>query len=392
MTAPAAFPPLWLRPGLADARDDEHVRHDALGVAHHAVAVRQVLDQVVAHAERRLLPADRCVTLQQCAVELVVADPLVQHQQMIGVDDVFVVLQPVAALDHPDCVVAPQPHPAQYDILAPLLTIPGQIDDVEAREEWLGAGRTHIDENEPTIFRRRIGGLPYLHCLTELLGFARHVDAPALRVVEPAVIAAADAALLDAAPFERGSAMRAMRVDGADPPLLVPEHDDVLAQELFLARKVAQLVGRADRLPIAAQEFAHRAARLDAGQLVIGCGGLPSVGRYHCVPPLSPAPRFRDAGAGACEPNRWVRYFQFHVVPSASRGRSSLTGRRDQPLRRVRPAWRHPRAYAIYGTGGPGKPQSCGPVTVISKQLRRSRLPRYEVPPAHGERGRVDQN
>ena len=42
-----------------------------------------------------------------------------------------------------------------------------------------------------------------------------------MRVVEPAVIAAADAALLNAAPFERGSAMRAMRVEGADPPLFI---------------------------------------------------------------------------------------------------------------------------------------------------------------------------
>jgi hypothetical protein len=42
-----------------------------------------------------------------------------------------------------------------------------------------------------------------------------------------------------------------MRVEGADPPLLVAEHDNLLAQELFLPREVAQFVGRADRLPIA---------------------------------------------------------------------------------------------------------------------------------------------
>jgi hypothetical protein len=65
------------------------------------------------------------------------------------------------------------------------------------------------------------------------------------------VIAAAQPLLLDATPFERSAAMRAMRVEGADPPLLVAEHDNLLAQELFLPREVAQFVGRADRLPIA---------------------------------------------------------------------------------------------------------------------------------------------
>src|SRR5213078_4255847 len=44
--------------GLADIGDQERVRHDAFGVTDKAVAVRQVLYQLVAHPERRLLPAD----------------------------------------------------------------------------------------------------------------------------------------------------------------------------------------------------------------------------------------------------------------------------------------------------------------------------------------------
>src|SRR6516162_794447 len=67
--------------------------------------------------------------------------------------------------------------------------------------------------------------------------------------VEPAVIAAAQPLLLDAAPFERGAAMRAMRIEGADPPVLVAKHDNLLTQKLFLARHLVQLVERADRLP-----------------------------------------------------------------------------------------------------------------------------------------------
>jgi hypothetical protein len=49
-------------------------------MAHHAVAIWQVLDQVVAHPDRRLIPADRRLALQQRALELVAADPLAQHQ------------------------------------------------------------------------------------------------------------------------------------------------------------------------------------------------------------------------------------------------------------------------------------------------------------------------
>jgi hypothetical protein len=53
------------------------------------------------------------------------------------------------------------------------------------------------------------------------------------------VIAATQPVFLDPAPFERGAAMRTMRVEGAESPLLVAEHNDLLAQELFLSRKIA---------------------------------------------------------------------------------------------------------------------------------------------------------
>ena len=109
--------------------------------------------------------------------------------------------------------------------------------------------------------------------------------------------------------------MRAMRVEGADPPLLVAEHDNLLAQQLFLPRKVVQFVGSADRLPVAAQEFTHRAAWLDAGQLVIGYGALPSIGRFHRVPPPSPGAAVAPCRRRACDVNRRTRYFQFRVTP-----------------------------------------------------------------------------
>ena len=72
--------------------------------------------------------------------------------------------------------------------------------------------------------------------------------------------------------------MRAMRVERADAALPVAKDDDVFGEQSDFFRQIAEFVRGADRLPIAPQEFAHRAARLDAGQLVIGSRGLPSIG------------------------------------------------------------------------------------------------------------------
>jgi len=49
--------------------------------------------------------------------------------------------------------------------------------------------------------------MPNIHAPAELLSLARHVDAMAVRVIEPAVIAAAQTFLLDATPFEGGAAV-----------------------------------------------------------------------------------------------------------------------------------------------------------------------------------------
>jgi hypothetical protein len=89
----------------------------------------------------------------------------------------------------------------QHDIVAVV-----GIDDVVHRKR-LAAGRAHVDEHQSAVFRRRVGGVPDVHALAQLFGLARHVDALALRVVEPSVIAAAQPFLLDATPLERGAAV-----------------------------------------------------------------------------------------------------------------------------------------------------------------------------------------
>jgi len=68
-----------------------------------------------------------------------------------------------------------------------------------------------------------------------------------------------------------------MRLQRTDTPLFVAEDDEFLAEQLYFLRKIAKLIRRADRLPIAAQQFAHRAPRLDACQLIIRWRCLASV-------------------------------------------------------------------------------------------------------------------
>src|ERR1043165_2303787 len=106
-----------------------------------------------------------------------------------------------------------------------------------------GAGGSHKKKNEPAIFMGRVGRLPDIHALAEFLGLARHFEALASGVVEPAVITAANAALLDLAPFQGGAAMRAMRGERTDPSSLVAKDDELPAEQLVLPRQILQLIG-----------------------------------------------------------------------------------------------------------------------------------------------------
>jgi len=92
----------------------------------------------------------------------------------------------------------------------------------------------------------------------ELCGLARHVDALPLRVVEPAMITAAQPVLLDAAPFERGAAARAVGLERSDAALLVAEDYELLAEQLHLLWQIGELIRGAHRLPLAAHKLTHR--------------------------------------------------------------------------------------------------------------------------------------
>src|SRR5207245_3863422 len=100
-------------------------------------------------------------------------------------------------------------------------------------------------------------------------GISRRFQAAPVDVVDPAVIAAADAALERDPELERRSAMRAVQVQHADAPAAVAEDDQILAQNPRPQGRRREIARERHGLPEPAQVLAARGARSDFGQLGI---------------------------------------------------------------------------------------------------------------------------
>jgi len=130
--------------------------------------------------------------------------------------------------------------------------------------------RSHVGPDDVARFDGRIGS--HADLLGEALRLVHLVDARTLCVELPAVVDAAQAALLVAGQPERGAAMRAKFVDESHAAAAVAEGDKVLAQQPHPDRRsvrLRQLAGHGRRHPVAAQRFAHRRPRADAGDQFI---------------------------------------------------------------------------------------------------------------------------
>jgi hypothetical protein len=91
------------------------------------------------------------------------------------------------------------------------------------------------------------------------------------------MITAAKSLILDSRIFQRSAAVRAMRLKRSDAALLVAKDNYLFAEDLYFLRQIAKFVGGAYGLPIAPQQFAHRATSLDDGKL-IGRWDTPAIG------------------------------------------------------------------------------------------------------------------
>src|SRR4051812_46007881 len=89
---------------------------------------------------------------------------------------------------------------------------------------------------------------------------ARLLEATAADVVEPAVIDAAEAAILQPAVAQVRSAMRAVQADQARPSLIVPEQNQVLAQDANGKGRAVfwQLFGDGNWLPVTPKQLTTR--------------------------------------------------------------------------------------------------------------------------------------
>ncbi|MET3311587.1 hypothetical protein ABIF41_003428 [Bradyrhizobium japonicum] len=140
-----------------------------------------------------------------------------QHRHVIGIDHVLEMLQPVAGND---C----RPAAADRGIVGlDELAVVHVFEALIARQHGAFLGRAHIGEDQSVALFDRVPGLAHLVLELAAVGLAGLLQAVALGVELPAVIAAADSVLLDLAIIERGAAMAASRVQEAGAAMLVAE-------------------------------------------------------------------------------------------------------------------------------------------------------------------------
>ena len=141
----------------------------------------------------------------------------------------------------------------------PLPAVVHQRRVVGQRRRIVG-GRSHVGEDQAPQAPHRVGRVLHLGAKAGLGRLGRLLQAVARDVVEPAVVRAADAALLDVAVLQRRAAVGAVPADEAQLPREVPEQHQVLPQHPHRPGDVVQLLLRANREPVAPQPLAARRA------------------------------------------------------------------------------------------------------------------------------------
>ena len=226
---------------LRDARVGHHAQRGegGFGDAVEHLAVVLVADRAHGDAARRHLELHLRHRGHHVG-ELRPAERAVQHRHVVGVDHVLEMLQPVAGDD--GRAAAADRGVVGLDELAVVHLLQAFV----ARQHRLFLGRSHIGEDQPVAFLDRIPGLAHLVLELAAVGLAGLLQAMALGVELPAVIAAADAVFLDLAVIERGAAVAAARMQQAGAAVPVAEQDQVLAERADFAGDIGG-VGRRGR-------------------------------------------------------------------------------------------------------------------------------------------------
>src|SRR5262249_7914085 len=138
------------------------------------------------------------------------------------------------------------------------------------RKRGAPVGRAEISEHEARELVRGIGALPDALAEAAARGLAGGLQTAAVDVVDPAVIAAAQAALERNPQLERRAERRAVQMQHADAPPAVAKDHEILAQDPHPQGRRREIAREGDGLPEAAQILAARRAGADLGHLGIG--------------------------------------------------------------------------------------------------------------------------
>src|SRR4029077_984598 len=119
-------------------------------------------------------------------------------------------------------------------------------------------GWAEVREDEPTELVDRIGALPHALAEPAPRRVPRLLEPAAVDVEDPAVIAAAEAALERDGELERRAAMRAVEMEHADARAAVAEDHQILAEDAHAPRRPVEVARERDRLPSSRPEFPVR--------------------------------------------------------------------------------------------------------------------------------------
>src|SRR5262249_36591212 len=108
---------------------------------------------------------------------------------------------------------------------------------VVTRQHRLFLRGSHISEDEAVALFERIPGLPIGTRPDTAIRFDGLVQAVTFRIEQPAVIAAADAVLLDAPEMETGAAVSAALHHQSRAPLAIAKENQILAEDPHAARR-----------------------------------------------------------------------------------------------------------------------------------------------------------
>lgn len=137
------------------------------------------------------------------------------------------------------------------------------------QQRWLSFA--HVREDDPALFQAGVSLVADVILETAAGGFCGGLEAPAVHVVEPAVVHAAEAAVLDPSVAQVCGSMRAVQIEQADSPVRIAEHDQVFAEQPQRDRRPARWEFLTERgwLPVASEQLATGSPRASLGQQVI---------------------------------------------------------------------------------------------------------------------------